>query len=81
VRIKPTQIHSPHLKPLFVLQRSEIPLFAAGHKTFRHTFEFLPPRPDCFGFFGGDFVIARRHRNDRQQVSELWTISFVAGIR
>ncbi len=48
----------------------EISLFAAGDKTFRHGFQFLPAGADLFGFRRRNLVIGGGGGDDVQQVGE-----------
>jgi hypothetical protein len=48
----------------------KIPFLATGYETFRHRFQFLPPRADLFGLVLRDFVISGGLGDDRKQIRE-----------
>jgi hypothetical protein len=53
-----------------VSEVTEISLFAAGYKTFRHRFQFLPPGANFPGFGLGDLIVVSGHGDDVEQVGE-----------
>src|ERR1017187_2907882 len=54
----------------FVFERTKISFFATCHKTFRHGFQFFPPRADLFGLRLGDLAVDGGGGDDGEQVGE-----------